>query len=219
MTAKTKIFTRSLILLFGIYILLGLLRLLLVKLYPQFSQTDYQQSQLQNLLQSNPLRAGIMIILVAPVIEELMFRSLIKPSHTDLVLFIAAWPVFIAATCIPPDVHWFFKVCFLAVVLACLTYIGTQLINPFKGRHLRSKISSWYIPIWILTSILFGLVHITNYVETFTLNIPLFLLIVPRIVAGFIFGYIKIKNKHLGWSIAMHSMNNAIPISMLLLAH
>ena len=218
LTPKQNIFFKSLFLLFSSYILFALFKLALVKIFPEDAGADYTQSSLQKMLGSEPLRAVVMIAIAAPILEELMFRTLIKPTHTDLVLFLTAWPVFIASYFIPAEVPWFFKLLFTAIFLSCFTYVGVQLLNPYKARHLRAWLSRNYVLVWMVSSFAFGLIHINNYVDVFIINLPLFLHIVPRILAGFFFGYVKIKNKHLGWSMAMHAANNIVPLVILLLA-
>ena len=69
--------------------------------------------------------------------------------------------------------------------------------------------------VWILTAFIFGMVHISNYVDGFQIDLLLFLMIIPRIIAGFFFGKIKIENKSMAWPIAMHAMNNATVLILL----
>ena len=217
LSPKKYVFFKSCFLLFCSYILFALFKLMLSKIFPSVLNSDYTQSAIQEMLNSEPLRAAVMIGISAPIFEEMMFRTLIKPTHTDLVLFLTSWPVFLTSYFIPAEVHWFFKLVFIAIFLSCFTYVGVQLINPYKVRHLRTWLSRNYKLLWVLSSFAFGLIHITNYVDVFIINLPLFLHIVPRILAGFFFGYIKIKNKNLGWSMALHSLNNAVPLLLLLI--
>ena len=210
---------RSLLWLFGIYLLIGITKMILSAVFPGLETSDYSQSGIVELLRTNSFKAAVMILIAAPVIEECMFRTLLKPSHLDAVLFCASWLVYAAARFIPEEVHWLVRLLFLFIFLGCLTYIGVQLINPYKLRHLRVWLSKYYIVIWILTSIAFGLMHINNYVAVFTLNLPLFFHILPRIASGFIFGYIKLNNKHIVWSMAAHTLNNLVPFIILSLLY
>ncbi|MGO4910932.1 CPBP family glutamic-type intramembrane protease [Leeuwenhoekiella sp. W20_SRS_FM14] len=217
---KTRLFIKSASLLFTLYVLWAFLKFLLIQQFPQIRVSEYTQSNLFEMLANNPFKAFVMVLVIAPVLEEIMFRTLLKPSHIDFVLFIVAWPTYyIAYYVIPPDVNWFMRLVFIAVFLGSFTYIGIQLLTPLKGRHLRAWLSRHYIKVWLITSSVFALLHINNYVDTFMINLPLIMLVIPRFLAGLFFGYIKIKNKHLSWSIGMHMLNNAIPISILLITH
>ncbi|UJH91251.1 hypothetical protein LZ575_00075 [Antarcticibacterium sp. 1MA-6-2] len=60
------------------------------------------------------------------------------------------------------------------------------------------------------------MVHIFNYVDAFEINVVLVLLIIPRIIAGFFFGKVKIENEGLIWAILMHVMNNGVVTIFLL---
>ncbi|MDX1545211.1 MAG: CPBP family glutamic-type intramembrane protease, partial [Christiangramia sp.] len=83
-------------------------------------------------------------------------------------------------------------------------------------KRICSWLNKYYLPIWILGSIIFGFVHIFNYVETFQIDLVLFMMIFPRIIAGFFFGKIKLENKAMIWPILMHGMNNSLVLIFLL---
>lgn len=167
------------------------------------------------MLQTNFFKAFVLIIIAAPVFEEFLFRSLLKPSHLDVVLFGSSIPVYATRYLIPEEVNWIVRVIFLFTLLSCLTYIGVQLFNPYKVRHLRVWLSRNYKIIWILTSVIFGLIHINNYVAVLTINFALILLSLPRIASGFIFGHIKLKNGHIIWPVILHVLNNLIAFTLM----
>ena len=85
-----------------------------------------------------------------------------------------------------------------------------------RTEKVRIILSDYKIPALIITSLIFGLVHINNYVETFVIDIALFMLIVPRIISGAMMAWVKLKNKHLGWSIALHALNNGVVIVLMI---
>lgn len=178
--------------------------------FPEFEFERYQQTDLIRLLEENPWKFVLMAIIFAPLIEEGMFRTLIKPSQNELLFFLCSWIFVGVISFIPADVFWIIKYGFL-ILFMILTFLFLKEFIPqkwqskscfFLGRH--------YKFIWILTSVIFGMVHIFNYVEGFQLDFLLILLIIPRIIAGFFFGKIKIENQGLFWPITMHAMNNAI---------
>lgn len=218
MTSKHKqyYFTKSLSLLLLLYAIYALGILVLKVLYPDIELAAYEQTSLKTFIKDSPVQAFLMILILGPVLEEMLFRSLLNPSHYDLACFIAGWPVFIISPYIPEDVNVFVRIGFLVVLLASLIYIIAQLIPPLKARHLRVCLSKYRMLLWCASSLLFGLSHITNYVSEYIFNIPLLLLILPRIFSGFAFGYLKIKNQKLQWPIALHAINNLIPLLVIL---
>lgn len=161
------------------------------------------------MLTENPLRALIMIVIVAPVIEEMMFRSLLKPSHIELILLSWSGQCFSAALC-SARCALGLKIGFYGCFLFTFVYIAQQLIPPERTLNLRNRLNRYEFLIWIVSSLVFGFVHITNYVDHFTINLALFLLILPRILAGFMIGWVKINNKNLPWAMALHAINNGM---------
>jgi len=191
---------------FVFFIALGILK----ATFPEFEFERYQQTNLIQLMEENPWKFVIMAIIFAPLIEEGMFRTLIKPSQNELIFFISSWIFLGVISFIPADVYWAIKYGFL-ILFMILTFLFLKEFIPKKLQvNLCLFLGNYYKFIWILTSVIFGMVHIFNYVEGFQLNFLLILLIIPRIIAGFFFGKIKIKNQGLFWPITMHAMNNAI---------
>lgn len=204
--------------LWALYILFFVGLSLVKKYYPALFEEQYEQSFLKELLMNNPLKLFVLAVVFAPIIEEMMFRTLIKPSHSDLILLLCSWPIFYVNRFIPIDVHWMIQLAFIAVLLFAIFYILRELIPEQKTARLRAIINKNYVPVLILSSILFGLVHINNYVEGFVINTALIALIVPRIISGVMMGYIKIKNEHLGWSMGLHALNNGVVICLLIVS-
>ncbi|HEA29387.1 MAG TPA: CPBP family intramembrane metalloprotease [Leeuwenhoekiella sp.] len=207
---KFVLLLRGFFYLVGLYLIYGFLFTVLHNLFPALDTASYKQGFIMEMLTENPWRALIMIVLVAPIIEEMMFRSLLKPSHIELVLFVIIWPVFFLLRFVPLDVHWGLKLVFTGVFLFSAVYIAQQLIPRERTLKLRAWLGRYEYVIWIVTSLVFGFVHITNYVDHFTINLALFLLILPRILAGFMIGWVKLNNKHLPWAMALHAMNNGM---------
>ena len=186
--------------------------------FPEIFERDYEQSALRELLKNNPLKLFVLAVIFAPIIEEMMFRTLIKPSHSDIMLLLCSWPLFYSNKYIPADVHWAIKLGFMAIFLFTVFTILKQLIPEHRTLKIRNFLSRHATVVLIVSSLLFGMVHINNYVDTFVLNAALIALIIPRIISGFMMGIIKIKNNHIGWSMALHAMNNGFVIIILILS-
>lgn len=197
---------------FLFFFLLGFLNTFL----PSLDLEKYQQTELFNLMDESPLAFILMAVIIAPILEESMFRTLIKPSFTEIYIFICAVLAFIGLGFIPQEAHSLLKYG-LVILSAIIIFLFLQSLTPSRFlRVFRIILYRNYRLIWLLTAALFGLVHIWNYVEGWQFDLILFLLIFPRIIAGYFFGKIKVENGNLIWPIAMHAMNNGIVVFFLL---
>lgn len=200
----------------GCYVLFFIALGLLSIIFPGLDLDSYQQTDLNRLLEESPIKLIILAVVLAPLIEEGMFRALIKPSRNELIFFLCIWVFVITLALIPEDVNWMIKYGFLLLFFILSFIFLREFIPPFWQKSMCRFLSNYYKWIWVITSVIFGMVHIFNYVEGFELNFVLVLLIFPRIIAGYFFGKIKVENKGLVWPIAMHAMNNALVFIVLL---
>lgn len=185
-------------------------------IFPGFDLGQYQQSDINRLLEEDPLRLVILAVILAPIIEEGMFRTLIKPSPNEFIYFLCVWIFIFALVLVPENAYWMIKYSFL-ILFAMVVFIFLKEVIPLKWQWSTCYfLERYYLLVWGLSSVIFGMVHIFNYVEGFELNFVLFLLIIPRIIAGYFFGKIKIENGGLGWPILMHAMNNSVVFLILI---
>lgn len=176
----------------------------------------YEQIEIFETLKEQPWKFVFLAVIAAPIIEESIFRSLLKPSAQNLKLFLCAILYMLGIALIPEQGHWALRYSILfATILLCYYALG-ELIPKNYYKRICSWLNKYYLPIWILGSIIFGFVHIFNYVETFQMDLVLFMMIFPRIIAGFFFGKIKLENEGMIWPIMMHSMNNSIVLIFML---
>lgn len=200
----------------GCYVLFFIALGLLSIIFPGLDLDSYQQTDLNRLLEESPLKLMILAVVLAPLMEEGMFRTLINPSPNELIFFFCIWLFVIALALIPHDVNWMIKYGFLLLFFILSFIFLREFIPRSWQKNICRFLSKNYMVIWIITSLVFGMVHIFNYVEGFELNFVLMLLIFPRIIAGYFFGKIKVENKGLVWPIAMHAMNNGLVFIILL---
>lgn len=197
---------------FLFFFLLGFLNTFL----PELDLEKYQQTELFNLMDESPLAFILMAVVIAPILEESMFRTLIKPSFTEIYIFICAVLAFVGLGFIPQEAHSLLKYG-LVILSAIIIFLFLQSLKPSRFlRVFRIILYRNYRGIWLITAALFGLVHIWNYVEGWQFDLILFLLIFPRIIAGYFFGKIKVENENIIWPITMHAMNNGIVVFFLL---
>ena len=179
---------------------------------------EYTQSSMREMLKKEPFKLFILACVFAPIVEEMMFRTLVKPTHNDLILFLCAWPIFIGIRFLPYDVHWGLKIGFAAVLVFVFFTVLKELIPKYKTVTIREGLHKYLWTVVIITSIIFGLVHINNYVDSFTINVALVALIIPRIISGYMMASIKIKNDGLSWAMSLHFLNNFVVVGIGLLA-
>ena len=200
----------------GFYFLFFLLLGIIKMIFPDFDTNQYEQTDINRLLEEDPLRLILLAVVLAPLIEEGMFRTLIKPSQNELIFFLCSWILVFGIAVIPEDTNWMIKFGFLLPAFI-LSFIFLKEFIPEKWQLAMCVfLNQHYKVVWLATAVIFGMVHIYNYVEGFELTFVLFLLVVPRIIAGYFFGKIKIENGGLFWPIAMHAMNNGIVFLILL---
>ena len=177
--------------------------------FPDLGINQLSESRLQSMIEENPLKFFFLAVIFAPVIEEGLWRTLIKPKSWELSLFVSSWIVFIGLSFIPQDVYWWLTYAIAGLTLYLLHKIFSELLVDKNTAKIRALLSKYYIATILISSIIFGFMHVGNYVDTFTVTIPIFIAIIPRIILGIYFSAIKIVNGHIFWAISLHAINNA----------
>ena len=207
---RLKTFFSSYFSLIGLYILFGFILILINEFLYEIDFQNYNENGTKELLAKSKLRAFLSIVIIGPIVEEFMFRTLIRPSQNDILLFIIAWLIGCISITITINLVWYYLILTFLTIFVLLFYLLKKLIRP----SFLDKIINWLnrntIMMLQITSVVFGLLHIFNYVDSFTIDNILFLMIVPRIIAGHMFGILKLKNKNILWPIGLHAMNNGV---------
>ena len=123
-------------------------------------------------------------VIIAPFLEEIMFRLILKFRSNFLIL----WPL----------------------QLLILLQVDNK-INLLKTiRNFWNKFYGW---IFYLISIAFGLIHILNFEPSLNIYLLSPVLVAPQIVIGINLGYLRIRFG-LIWSILFHAFYNGILLSI-----
>ena len=152
-------------------------------------------------------------VIGAPVIEELIFRFPLKNKIVLSFLLIGLDAIIVSIFC--QAFGWRQ----LAIVLPVVTTVlSIALIFFFKALQddWYQVLDDWYPYIFFFVAGMFGFIHIYNYGEGgFEWWMTPFI-VIPQFVLGLILGFIRLR---IGlWAcILMHAMNNAIPMSLLLM--
>jgi membrane protease YdiL (CAAX protease family) len=150
------------------------------------------------------------IVVVAPVVEELVFRSWLsgRPGHVTAAIALLvgiALPVISGPQGHPILVFGSFAIAVL-VAIALLIWLRKHPPFPWFSRHF-----AWF---YAASALLFALVHLTNYSQGASLL--LLVLVVPQLLAGMIFGYARITYGL--WSdILLHMLHNGLLIGLVVL--
>lgn len=152
-----------------------------------------------------PLLAFSVIIFV-PIIEEFIFRLHLKYR---------SWVINILLPIVLIIISGFLINISSTIVMISIIIIGLFILILFIIYN--QKITSYLKQIWdrkfnvvfYTTTLLFALMHITNY--EFSLSVILLapLLIFSQFVGGFLIGYLRIKAGFI-WGVALHMSGNAI---------
>ena len=112
----------------------------------------YEQIEILKILDENPLKFIFLAAIAAPVIEESIFRSLLKPTTTSLKIFICAILYLIGLLLNPGRCPLGFKVCAIiwqsSFMLLCPGRIGSERIFP-QNLLLAAQILSIGMDSWI----------------------------------------------------------------------
>ncbi len=140
-------------------------------------------------------------VLLAPVYEEILFRSLLRFNKISLSLFLATVVVFLVVFILKRNNTVIFI--FSALLLVTLTFVSFW---PMK--RISHFITTNFKYFYYGSSILFGLMHLMNFTGDIRYIIAFSLILVaPQIVAGTILGYIRMKHG-LIYSILFHMIIN-----------
>jgi hypothetical protein len=165
---------------------------------------------LQNLVLVS-LRGNIFlnVILIAPICEEILIRSLLKFKKINLILFVCsliAYGILAALHSKPVN---------LTIVLFLLISF-IILVTTIPRSKIEEYIDSKFKYFFYASCITFGLLHITNFSgNIYILAAYSILLTGPQIVLGFILGYIRM-NYGLIHSILLHMSINAFSLFLVL---
>lgn len=156
----------------------------------------------------------ILLILVGPFIEELIFRLPLRFKKVNFIPFTLII-LFYAGTLIFKKLHLSLAVSiplFVAITAFLIFYIFNRNMAEKREKTLPANYSLYFYSV----TILFALFHLSNY--KYTPNLLLFapIVVLPQFISGFLFGFIRIKQGFI-WGFFLHALHNAVFVLPLLL--
>lgn len=190
----------SLTILFCLYLGVSLFLSFLIKLYCLLCNLQYSIQKPQITI-SLPLIL-LLIVIIAPIKEEVQFRLLLRPCKINFLIFIGVM--------IMTSMVFYFsgKVTFSFIYISFLFFI---IIFSFLFKKERKLLYTTYFRLLFYLSILvFGLAHIVNYSgNSLYLIMGIFILTSPQILLGSILGYVRMMYGF-KYSILLHILNNSL---------
>lgn len=192
-TARPK--TRDFIFLLGLYLISAMVLALFAYIVCSIFSITHKHIGL-------PFEMKILIgVILAPVYEEILFRSLLRFNKISLSLFLATVVIFIVVFILKRN-NTFISL-LSATLLVTITFVSFWSI-----KRISQFITSNFKYFYYSSSILFGFMHLMNFTGDIRYIIAFsIVLIAPQIIAGIILGFIRMKHG-LIYSILFHMIIN-----------
>jgi len=152
------------------------------------------------------------MVVIAPITEEIIFRLILRPTYTNIILFSLFAFLGFAFSIYKHNVPMMISSFFIAGIFA-LILSGRKKIVKTQFIIIRH-----YKLFFYFSCILFGLVHVFNNGHV-TVGILLAapILVLPQFICGGFLGFVRIKYG-LIYSILFHSLINLIPAIFMLMS-
>jgi hypothetical protein len=156
----------------------------------------------------------IMLVLFIPFVEELLFRLPLRFKKANFIP-LALILLFFAGTLLFNKLHLspVLSILLFIIIVVCIGFcFFNRRIAEKWGRILSTNYPLYFYGV----TILFALVHLSNF--TYSVSLLLFapIIVLPQFVGGFFMGYIRIKQGFI-WGFFLHVLHNVIFILPVLL--
>ncbi len=207
-------FARKVLLFFGSYALIVLcilVSLLLIASADYFVVNVLKYESIVNLISVSTKEIGkeniLKIVIIVPVIEEILFRLILKPQKFYVGIFTLFFSFYLLngnftnANFTEPI---FYLKLSIAIVISTIIYLKGNFYVSFIKKN-----KTYFI---VLSIMIFGLAHISN-IKPFHLQLILFypIFVIPQIIIGYFITNIRLKLGFL-WGILLHCFVNLINI-------
>ena len=156
----------------------------------------------------------IFLILFGPFIEELIFRLPLRYKKANFIPLTVVI-LFFAGTLLFKKLHLSLALSiplFVVFTAFSIFYIFNRRMAENRDKFLSSNYHYFFYSL----TILFALIHISNFNYSVSLLLFAPIIVLPQFVAGFLFGLIRIKQGFI-WGFFLHALHNAIFILPVLL--
>jgi uncharacterized protein len=159
-------------------------------------------------------REYFLVLIYAPVVEELLFRSVLGLTRLGFWLSVSflsmlVFPVLLRFVPDDPAFYLLFPylLCYALLALVLSKILGRQT-DTLIEKYLRPNFK-WLVYASIVG---FGLMHISNFQQLTAWHIVLApILTFPQLIGGVLMSFVRV-NYGLGYAMALHALGNAYPI-------
>jgi membrane protease YdiL (CAAX protease family) len=179
-------------------------------------QGDHKVGQL--ISEGNILLVVFLIAIYAPIVEELTFRTWLKFSPGRIAISMGFMSYLILNILLEGPLNFFVQslsglaalgpLIFLLVVLVAVSLSVYALLRiPVVNKSVEKIYHRYYFWFFYLTVVVFGALHLGNYLDLGNLVFLAPLLFLPQILAALVLGYVRVRYG-LVWSILVHFLIN-----------
>ena len=197
-----EIFFKLIVFFYLVLIPVGLLSGLIIEVM-NFRETDFDYNILKKII------AGIIL---GPFIEEILFRFMLRPKYNNLICFFCFSFVMMIISIVRSNNNYL-------LFFATLSLLSFFLIlNKRYVRNAQRVLIKYFVYIFYLSCLIFGLYHITNYYPiTFKLLLIVPVIFLPQIITGTVLGFIRLKFGII-YSMLFHAIINIFPIFLIVIS-
>ncbi len=186
------------------------------------STVNYNQEhhELSDPKYDNPLTLLISAVFLAPILEETTFRLGLKFSALRLSFSLLFLTVFFIPT-ILTEIGLNFSTS-LNLIYHLWVFVAIGLILPVilhednVEEYVKNKYHRYFPYIFYASAGLFALIHIFNYGNAIDIWFLTPLLVLPQLIGGLLFGFVRMKYSFI-WAVILHiSYNASLSISKIL---
>jgi hypothetical protein len=175
----------SFIFLYGLYIIGAIISIIIINIYNNIFNIEKELNQFI-FFKNETLLILLYIGIIAPIIEEIQFRLLLKPSKNNI-------KIFYIVTLFMLSIFLYFKVK-TGIIFNCILIIFTGITLLITKYNSCIYIQKHFYIFFYISVVSFGFLHIFSFKgELLYLIIGLPLLTAPQLLAGSILGYIRMN--------------------------
>ncbi len=179
-------------------------------------QGDHKVGQL--ISEGNIFLVLFLIAVYAPIVEELTFRTWLKYSPGRVAISIGFMSYLIFNILLEGPLNFFVQnlsglaslgpllIIFGVFLIVTLSVYGLLRI-PAINKQVEKIYNRYYFWIFYLTVMIFGALHLGNYLDLGNLIFLAPLLFLPQILAALVLGFVRVRYG-LAWSILVHFLIN-----------
>jgi len=155
-----------------------------------------------------------LMVFFAPILEELIFRLHLKYRRWVINILLPLAIIIISTLLIDTNS----SIITIGVILIGLIILTLFIIFNLKITTCLEQVwNKKFNLVFYISTILFALIHITNYELSVTVLLLTPILILPQFISGFLIGYLRVKSGFI-WGVTLHMVGNAILILPILIS-